>query len=139
MSTLFLTASERALYDKLSDGLKEGWAVENEALTYDDSPQKQAIRLSLLRIHDPHLLELRNKVSSATSMDDIAALLSKTNISEVQEDEVAQLFFALGPESLARLIGHLLRHAKTDGDMEGVTALTVIRHTMLESLPSVAG
>lgn len=133
MNTLHLTTDERAMYEALPEALREGWTVEDETLTYDDSPQKCAIRLSLVRLHDPTLLKLRAQAQENASPEAVAALLQQTNLSDVLEDDLAELFFALGPAILTRLIAAMLPAVSTDADMEGATAITVIRHSVLQS------
>jgi len=138
MNKLYLTAGERALYDALSVELKEGWEVEEETQIFTDSPQKQMIRFSLLRIHDPKLLSLREKSMKASTVEEVAALIHDADLKGVDEDDLAELFFALGPTVLTRLIETMFTSVKTDADVEGITALTVIRHTILTSYRSVS-
>jgi hypothetical protein len=138
MKTLFLTPQEQAVFDALSDDLKEGWETEGETLTYDDTPQKRMIRLSLLRLHDPVLLELRDRAEKAQSPEELANLLHDLDLKDIDDGDLASLFFALGPVVLSQLISHLLGAVTNDKDIEGVTALTVIRHSILSSFRSVS-
>ena len=138
MNTLYLTSSEQALYDNLSVDVKDGWEVETEELTYDDTYEQQIIRLSLVRLHDPSLIALRDKAAQTHSLEEVAALMRNVDLKMVEEDDLAELCFAIGPSALSQLISLLLAQAQTDKDIEGVTALSVIRHAVLRSLQRVS-
>ena len=134
MNPLFLLREEQAAFEALSSDLREGWEVEMETATYEDSVEKQIMRLSILRLHDPTLKELRDKAQSAGSVEEVATLLQDFDLKDVDEDDLAELFFAMGPTILSQLIASLLASAKTDDDIEGITALTTIRHSVLHAL-----
>lgn len=138
MNTLYLTVEEQKLFDALSSDMREGWQTQMEEGRYEDSADKQMIRLSLVRLHDPRLLKLRAQAEQAGSIEEVASLIQDMNLEDVDEDDLAELFFALGPAVLSRLILDLLTAANSDGDVEGVTALTVIRHSILTSFHPVS-
>lgn len=138
MNTLYLTAEEQRLFDALSSDMREGWQTQMEDERYADSADKQMIRLSLVRLHDPRLLKLKKQAEQAGSIEEVATLIQSMNLKDVDEDDLAELFFALGPAALSRLIVDLLAAAKSDSDVEGVTALTIIRHSILTSLHPVS-
>lgn len=137
MNTLHLTPAERPLFEALPAALREGWIVEHEGLGYADTPARMELRLALLRIHDPALIELRKKTQTAQTVQEVADAIASMDLAEVDDDDLASLFFALGPDYLSRLIIHLLQTAATDKDVEAVTGLTVIRHSILEAFRSV--
>ena len=128
--TLWLTASEQAAFKEISDSVKEGWEVKAETGTVEDTPEKRTMRLALTRLHDPKLLKLREKAQNASSDKELAMLLQETDLQNVQEDDLAELFFALGPESLTTLIGAMIKDAASDDDLEGIVSLTVIRNSL---------
>lgn len=134
MNVLHLLPSERTLLEALPASLQDGWTVEEESLTYKDTLQKQMMRLSVVRLHDPSLIKLREKAQTIINPQQMTDLLASQDLSLVGEDDLAQLFFALGPNVLSQLIAELLKKVKSDADMEGVTALTVIRHSILNAL-----
>lgn len=138
MNTLHLTPAERPLFDALPATLREGWKVEHEGRGFVDTPERMELRLALLRIHDPKLLQLRQRTQEAQTVDEVAAAIASMDLSEVDDDDLASLFFALGPDYLSRLIIHLLQKVQTDKDVEDVTGLTVIRHSILEAFHSVS-
>lgn len=133
MNTLYLTTAERSLYESLSEAVRDGWETVDETLTYNDNPKKQMLRLSLVRLHDPSLVKLRDKAIATSTPEEMTTLLQSQDLSLVGEDDLAQLCFALGPAALGRLIEIMLKDVSNDKDMEGVTALTVIRHSILAS------
>lgn len=126
------------MFGTLPEDLREGWKVETEALSYADTAQKQLIRLSLLRLHEPKLIDLRKKVQTSSSMEEVIKLLQKSDLQDVNEDDLAELFFALGPITLTGLIDYQLKLCKKDTDVDGIAALTLIRHSILHALTSAA-
>lgn len=138
MNTLHLTPAERPLFEALPADIREGWNVVHEGLGYVDTPARMELRLALLRIHDPALLELRRRTQTAQTVQEVAEAIASMDLSDVDDDDLASLFFALGPDYLSRLITHLLQNVGTDKDLEDVTGLTVIRHSILEAFHSVS-
>ncbi|MEK7218892.1 MAG: hypothetical protein AAB728_05515 [Patescibacteria group bacterium] len=135
---LWLTAAERTIFDALPAPLQDGWELKEETLAFTDTAERRTARLSLVRLHDQKLLALRDKVQKATSPEDVASLLAEIDLRDVTEGDLAELFFALGPDALTRLITPLLREAKTDGDLDDLASLLTIRHSLLESFSSQA-
>lgn len=138
METLFLTGTERDAFEMLSSGLRDGWAVQAEDLVYEDTAEKRMIRMMLVRLHDPKLLALRSSVQSGGSLDQTVSAIQSVDLKDISEDDIAELFFALGPDILSRLILLTLMEAREDVDLERVAALTLIRHSMLAALHPVA-
>lgn len=134
MSTpLWLTADEQTVFAAFSPELRDGWEVQEETQTFADTSDRRAARLGLVRLHDPALLALRDKAKEASSPEALAALLAEMDVHDVSEDDLAELFFALGPDALTGLVVPLLREAKTDGDLDDVASLLLIRHSLLAS------
>lgn len=138
MNKLHLTPAEQSLFEALPEALREGWEVASETLTYTDNPQKQVVRLSLLRLHDPTLKAFREKVMQCEGMEQIVSLIQNTDLSDVQEEDIAQLFFALGPEVLSRMITAMLSQASADKHIETIAGFASIRHSILSSFASVS-
>lgn len=138
MNILHLTPFEQSLFEALPSALREGWKVETENRGYADSPEKMEIRMALLRVHDPKLLKLREKTSTAKTPDEVAAIINETDLHGVDEDDLASLFFAMGPATVSSLIVYMIPKAETDKDLEDVTALAFIRHEILNAFQSVS-
>lgn len=138
MKTLHITSTERKIFDSLPDDVRDGWDIEEETLSYTDSAEKQIIRLSVIRLHDPSLIHLREKALEASTIDEVVALIHSMDMRLVNEDDLAELCFAIGPAMLSRLIASLLSMVSNDKEMEAVTALALIRHAILNSLQPVS-
>lgn len=132
-SVLYLTADEKKVFDGLSKTVREGWTVEEETSDISDTAEQMSMRMELMRFEDPSLAAFQSKVSGAASLEDLATLIQQTDLSDVNEDSLAELFFALGPVVLTRLIGPLLADAQTDAHVSSLEALTGIRHSLLLS------
>ena len=132
---LHLTAAERQLFDALSDGLKEGWVLEEERLTYADDPRHRTMRMQLMHLHDPKMQEFLEQAKAKAGDDQsLAALIMGTDLSDVSDGDLAELFFVLGPGPLAVLISSLLKEVSTDEHIDDIASLTLIRHTLLTSM-----
>lgn len=139
MTTLYLTTEEQAVFASLSDALREGWTVEVESLPIEDSAAKRAIRFQLLRVRDARLLQLRDSIANAKDIDAVVTLIRDQNLKDIHEEDLQQIFFALGPVVVTKLIQSMLSEVQTDTDIEGITALTVIRHSLLSArVPNTA-
>ncbi len=133
MNTLYLTWPEQILFQELPSGLTEGWKIDTEHLGFVDTPERRELRLSLVRIHDRRLLDLREKVQKAQTIEEVASYIQDMDLKGIDDDDIASLFFGLGPTYISSLIQHMLRTVTTDRELEGITALTVIRHSMLNA------
>ena len=137
MSTLHLTQAEREIFEGLSEQLRDGWEIALENRSGPDHRENREIRMQLLRLHDPKLLRFQKRASSVSDPEELAGLVAETDLSEVSDADLAELFFTLGPATLTRVIGVMLQMAKTDQDLQGIAALTAIRDALLSSLPLV--
>ncbi len=138
MKTLYLTPTETSVFATLPEAVRDGWELEKEVLTYADTSEKQVLRLSLIRLHDPSLIHLRDKALEAATIEEVTALIHSMDVRLVDEDDLAELCFAIGPSMLSRLIVSLMKMVTNDKEMEAVTALTLIRHAILRSLQPVS-
>lgn len=134
MNTLYLFADEKQLFDKLPNELKEGWQVEEETLSFEDSDVHRKMRMRFFRIHDPKLETFCDQAKKADSVEELANLVQETDLSAVNDADLMELFFVLGPEPLTLVIQNLLNEISADSDLEDLAALTVIRNSLLTSL-----
>lgn len=132
--TLYLTADERSLYEKLGESLREGWAVETESQSFSDSPEKRQMRAELVRLSDPQLKNFRESAMKAESQDELNALMGKVDLSKLRDEDLTSLFFLAGPEVLGVLIANMLIAVQDDSGLETVSALSMLRHSLLKSL-----
>lgn len=136
MSTLFLTAAEKKLFDALPKEVKGEWTVEEERMTFEDSPEKRQVRLRNMQLKHPKLASLRNRAKSLKSSDEFQKLSEEIDFNAVSEDDLMELYFAMGPNILSEIIGMTLSNVKTSDGFLGVVALTAIRHSLLVALSS---
>lgn len=133
MKTIYLYPAERTLFGKTPEDVHREFAVQDESMDFIDSPKRLHTRLSLVRLHDPKLLTLRDRVQSG---EDVLTAIKNLSIAEVGEDDLSELFFAMGPSLLTGFIMGLLSSAKTDADFLSIAALADIRHALLISFTS---
>lgn len=131
---LHLTSAELQIFEGLSEGLREGWKTKEETLTYEDSDHTRAIRMELMRLHDPLLLAIAGKMKSAKNQEELVQIAQTMDISKIADAELAEIFFGLGPVVLSQVVELLLKEVQSDDDLKIVEALTAIRHPLLESL-----
>jgi len=135
-NTLHLSQKEQELFNGLSEDFKEGWTIQPEALSYADTESKRAIRLSLLHLHTPGLLDLQESVRKSKNKEEFQKALEETDLSVITEGDLYELFFALGPEPMFPLVEYLFSKVETDEDMMVISAMTNLRHGLLESFQS---
>jgi hypothetical protein len=132
--TLHLTKGERALFDKLPDNLREGWEVQDETRVFKDTPEKRRMRLELMRVSSPQLRDFQKKAPEMKTVDELLAAMDGVNLSALDDDDILQLYFAMGPGAVGALIVAHLSEAADDSAVEGVSALSLIRFGLLNSL-----
>jgi len=133
MTHIYLMAGERSAFDALPQEVRSGWQVEEEKGTSSDSPEKRKMRMQLLHLRDPKLQAFLLAANEAGSLDAMVDLLNDTSLEEVADNDLEELFFALGSEALGVFIAAELGRVQNDHELEGVVALTVIRHSLLAS------
>jgi len=136
MTVLHLTTAEQLLWANVPQALQKGWSVETESGTWRDSPQYRQMRMQLVKLQDPKLLAFIEHAKAAASADALAKLLSETDLQGVMDSDISELFFALGPAVVGKLITLMLGTIKTHADIEGIAALTTIRRSLYAALVS---
>lgn len=135
--SLFLTRQEQAIFARLSDKLREGWAVTPETIDNFETAEELHMRFRIAHFNDTACLKLAEAARKATTADEFEALTAMFDIRTLPKEELAELFFVLGLRVTSAMIAYLLYCAKTDTDLGGVAALTAIRHALKESnIPS---
>lgn len=74
---LYLTAEEKAVFDGLSDELKEGWTVVVENIDYEETPMKQRIRFDVMNVQSPGLQDFQEKAKAVSTKEEIETLASE--------------------------------------------------------------
>lgn len=135
-NALYLTAEEREAFAALSSQLQEGWKVLDAAPVPEDNPPRQAIRMQMIRLKDPHLKAFVERAKQCESQTDLVAHLATLKPANLLHGDLAELFFAVGPQTLSALVLHLFSQVKTDEDLQDIEALTVIRTALSEARTS---
>ncbi len=133
-ATLRLTAAERALFEKLSATLREGWTVVDETVDFTDTPELRQARMEVgdLSRH-PAFAALEKNASDATEKGLMEAV-KKVDFSKASSEELQDLLFAVGPDGIAILVETALSSATSDADMSELAELTLFRRDLLDSL-----
>ncbi len=135
-NVLYLKDDERKAFDKLSADLKEGWRVEAETIVFKDDDKNRQVRLEIMQISDPTLLAFRKKAQNAKDAKEFLTLVDELDLATVDEQDIGQLFFGLGPDAVTALMAAMLPDVQTDDDMQHFAAFSQLRHIILESLTS---
>ena len=134
--TLFLTADERTLFETLPDNLCEGWEMKEESGAYRDSDRQRVLRCSLLNFTDPKLIALQKSVINAKTPRELLRQAGSFDFSKASPSDMAELFFAIGPDGLSLLISGFLLQAKDQSTMCGIALLANARHEFFATAPA---
>lgn len=125
MEPLYLTKPEQDLFMKLPQKLREGWKVEVESGSAYESDA---------------VLSMRGRMASFAEFPAVQALVDRMqkgekpenlSLKDVPETVLPELCFTIGARGLSVFIGTLLKEVKSDGDIEGLAGLSLLRHEML--------
>ena len=129
---LYLTADEMTMFEKLPANVKEGWELEEEKMTFQDSEEKWALRRQLVRFQDPRLKKLQEKLKKLTGKD-LAPLIEETDLSKLGKDDFISLCYAMGPAVLSIIMQKILGLSTSDDDLQIVSGFSDVRHALLHS------
>ncbi len=131
-TTIFLNTEEKEAFNSLSDDLKGDWEVQDEIIEYEESADKQRMRCKLMKLSDPALQKAFDEVQNLKEGDQEAFnnWVSSLSLSELNDDDMNEIFYALGPVSISNMIKQMLAEAKEADDVEYVAAISAIRHVM---------
>ncbi len=138
MNTLYLTPSEEKMFSSRSADLQQSWTVTPEVLTYADTPERRAFRFQMLRVQDPQLIQFREKALQAMSDTTFIELASSIDLTRIDNRDLTQIVFALGPDAMGMIITGILQSATMKDDIELAAAFSALRHGMLESFADVS-
>jgi len=133
---LYLTTDERTLFDALPAKLKEGWEVKEEKGTYQDDDMKRMLRMTFVRLQDPALKQLQVKLKSVKNEQELVELGKTVDFSSASEEDLAELFFAMGAENMTLVIRMQLAEVRSDSDLDAVSMLSNVRHVFYNSVPA---
>ncbi len=131
--TLRLRQAEQKIFQKLPDALRDGWNVESETLTSEERPEELRMRREITSFDDPKLQKIIDAARTAKTPEEFERTAKSLDLTTLPQDDAAELFFVLGTALMGVIVTHLLTAATKDEDLEGIAALTEIRHLLLET------
>ena len=132
MTTLYLTAQEKSLFDGLPDSIKQGWTVEAEKSDAYETPEVLRMRMQMVDLGKyPSALGILERLKNGEDLRNI-------NLEGLSPDVLRELAFTIGAKGMAVLISRLLKSARTDKDIEGLAGMSLIRHEILEVNSSIS-
>ncbi len=136
--TLYLTKTERALYDKLPASLKKAWGGEVAEETGDGWETHEELRERaniVLENIDPVLRdELAQYLASYTKTGPNAEAVDLLNVSD---HLLPHLLFIIGASGMALVMARDLLDAKNQEDVEHIAVLSQLRHRLLNTSPAL--
>lgn len=133
-TTLYLRPDEQALFQAVPADVRAGYSFETEEQEFADTEKRLKLRVQFLRLFDPALNDLRDKMQAATTEAELLALIEGADLTSLDERDLFNILFTLGPGAVSQLIRDALVEAKTTADLDGVATFSQMRHLFLESL-----
>ena len=133
MNSLYFTSEEEKIFASLDADLQKNWTVEQETLTYNDTPERRAFRFQIMRVQDPILLRFQEQAINLQTDEEFMKLAKAVDLKEVDTNDLTHIVVALGPDAMTAIITELLKNTKTTEDVELAAAFAALRHGMLES------
>ncbi len=133
MDILFLTSVEHALLLQRFPRFTDTYTYAEETHVFTDSVRRMMLRLSLVRLRDPSLIALRDRITKAGTLDEAVSIISEHDLKGVPDEDVSQIIFALGPDVLGQVIWKLIRALHSKDDLEQIAVLSFLRHEILSA------
>jgi hypothetical protein len=137
-SVLYLRREEKTVFDALRDALKNGWSVEDEPLTSDERPEELRMRYQMAKFEDADLQNLVQLAQESRTPEEFEKTALKFDFAKLPQEQIAEVFFMLGTKLMGKIISYGLQEASSDEDIEGIAALSNVRHLLLEANASVS-
>ena len=131
-TALQLRPEERKIFEGLSDGLRDGWQVTEEILSAFERAEELEMRYRMASFDHPACQALVDGVKKAKNAAEIEKVVSQFDIAALSQVQMAELFFTLGTRVLSAMVRYALQRAESDEDLEGVAALTEVRHMLFQ-------
>lgn len=104
---------------------------------FKDSARRMMLRLSLVRLRSPSLIQLRETITRSKTLEDAVAIIAQHDLKGVPDEDLSQIVFALGPDVLGQVIWTMIRDAHSMTVLEQVAVLSFLRHEILSSYAHV--
>ena len=131
---IHLTKAEQTEFRTLPAVITAGWEVVDEQIEFLDTPERRYARLDLMKLDaGSPLQETFDALRADTDENSIVAIAECIDPQSISEHDLREVLFVLGPSSVSVLISKALMLVKTPEDMDGVAALSDIRHELIAS------
>lgn len=132
LPTLYLTATELAVFNKLPSEVKSAVEAEKETTTFQDSESLCAARMKNLVVRNPALKEIQKRAKTEKmTLNQVIEMAKTTELKGLDNEDLMALSFAWGPTVFDSVIASALPHAITAGDAKALADLSFIRHGLL--------
>lgn len=130
--TLYLTAEERKIFERLPAVLRNTCHIANETRTFPESKKHFQLRRAAVTFESKKLRELSRKLAHATSIDDIQTAMATADLSDISHKDIIGMYFIAGPRVLSVTIVDRLMKAETEQDLEEIGGLCGIRSVLFD-------
>lgn len=127
---LYLTTSEQTQFEELSNELKAGWALHPAVITYEDTPEKRLARFRIMQIRGKALRAFQEKVRTAATTQEVDAMVQTIDIDQVDDIDLTEILYAMGPELMEQFIMYYLKKASSDEDINGLAGFSTLRNLL---------
>lgn len=137
MSTLYVTSEEKELFQALPDSVTSAWDgdIEVETLESYESSSELIVRMRLVT-SDGHP-EVREFVFNTLEKLQNGGELHANVLDDVPSESLPVVFFGIGAIGLAAIIEMTLHKVQDADDLDGLAALSLVRHIILQTNASV--
>lgn len=129
---LFLTKDELPLFEALDSKLIEGWSAEVVEECYEDA-QDWEIRIKNFLPTGVLFDRIREAFTECKTEEEFELRIATFDFSDLDYDQILQVFFVLGTRVLSKMIQHTLRNIQNDEDIEGAMTLSIVRANMFSA------
>lgn len=132
MSTpLYLTAEERAVFEKLPADLRRNWIVMDETLTCYETERQLKIRRDIFRKQDPAFKALIAKLESMKEPKSFDEAI--VAIGPIPKQLLLNLLFTMGAGYLRECVEGIVSSIREKSDVKALAEFSGLRHLLLES------
>lgn len=127
---LYLTPKEQEQFETCSNELKAGWKVHAATIVYQENPTKRLARFRIMHIKGKALKTFQEQVRTASSTEQIDAMVQTIDIDQVDDVDLTEILYAMGPVLIEQFILYYLKKVKSDEDIKGLAGFSTIRHLL---------
>lgn len=128
--TLWLLPEESASWQMPTD---LQCTLQLDELKYIESLTKKIARQTLFAPQDAALQSIFTRLMHAASSQVALQIVDEIDMRTLSFHDQREIWYAAGPDVLSVIIGQLLPSVQNDDDLEFLSSLTIIRHTLFGS------